>query len=100
MDKHLEDLRILSIFLHDFFSKIVLIPPKYILLTKFVYPSTLYLPPLLTLNMPFLFYLSTPLALVKLCLFSSPLSFSEMSSEMLHSMTKVDQTDSPLHAFE
>ena len=59
---------------------------------KFVYPSTLYLPPLLTLNTPFLFYLSTPLALSEL--FLQPSLFR--SSEMLLSMTEVDETDSSL----
>ena len=63
---------------------------------KLVYLSTLDLPALLNLNRPFPLYLSTPLTLARLCLQHSPFA----SSEMLFSMTKVDETDGSLQAFE
>ena len=52
--------------------------------------------PLLTLSTPFYLYLSTPITLAELCRHPSPFT----SPEMLLNMTKVDETDSSLHAFE
>ena len=64
----------------------------------FVYPSTLFLPPLLALNTPFPLYLSTPVALQSRL---HPSTFT--SSEMLLSMAKVakvDEADGSFHTSE
>ena len=56
----------------------------------------LYLSPSLILNVPFRLYLTTPLTLEELCLHPPPI----MLFKMLPRMTKVDETEGSLHAFE
>ena len=60
------------------------------MITEFAYSSTLYLPPLLTLNAPFPLYFATLLTLVNLCLLEGSLPLS--CPKFLLSLTKVDKT--------
>ena len=64
--------------------------------TKLVYTSSLHLFQLLTLGTPMPLNLPTPLSLAKLCLHPSQFT----SPEMLLNISKVDETDGSLHAFE
>ena len=86
----------MSYFMGNFSWNYVLVNQKLLMLILVTKKGFLDFSPLLTLSTLFYLYLSTPITLAELCQHPSPFT----SPEMLLNMTKVDETDCSLHAFE